>query len=97
MKKCKICGKASPTAYCSKRCYAESQRIRYRKMHPAYENFYVFYDRNDFVKFFGTCEQLLEDGTFPTRNAFHSAVSKIKKGLYGNTKVYVLKCKKEWE
>lgn len=95
MNKCKICGKSTTTTYCSRFCYLESQRMRYRELHPAYENFYVFYDRNDFVKYFGTMDQLIGDGIFPTKNAFRSAVSKIKKGLYGNTKVYILKCKKE--
>jgi hypothetical protein len=68
--------------------------MRYRKLHPAYENFYVFYDQNDFVKYFGTAEELIAMGIFPTKNAVHSAVCKIKKGEYGNG-VYVLKCKKE--
>ena len=99
--KCKICGNPCRSKYCSDECRKEQARIqsrnKYRKNHTVCESFYVFYDRDDFVKFFGTREQLIEDGTFPNRNAFYSAVSKIKKGIYGNTKVHIFKFKKERE
>ena len=40
--------------------------------------FYVFYDKNDFVTCFGTAQQLVEDGFFPTKNSVKSRASKIK-------------------
>lgn len=43
-------------------------------------NFYVFYDKNDFVECFGTAEQLVRDGYFPTRNSVSARVSKIRAG-----------------
>ena len=52
-------------------------------------NFYVFYDKNDFVKCFGTAEQLVKDGYFPTKNSVSVRVSKIKAGKI-NRKVVVL-------
>lgn len=93
--KCKICGNPCKSKYCSKECIKERQRLEYRKKHPAYENFYVFYDKNECVKYCGTVEQLVADGTFPTKNALFSAISKINCGKYVNVSVFILRCEKE--
>lgn len=93
MNKCVICGAACRNKYCSEKCFKEARKNKYREKHPAYENFYVFYDKNDFVKFFGTAEELVADGVFCTKNAVKSRASKIKAGKSpGN--VVVLKCLK---
>ena len=89
--KCKICGAPCKSKYCSDECVKESIRRKYREKHPAYESFYVFYDKNDFVKCFGTAEQLVSDGRFSSVNAVHSIVSKIKARKVSG-KVLVLKC-----
>lgn len=44
------------------------------------KKFYVFYDKNDFVICFGTCEDLVKDGYFPTKAAVLSRASKIRAG-----------------
>lgn len=47
--------------------------------------FYVFYDKNDFVVCFGTCEDLVRDGYFPTKKAVQCRASKIRAGkIKGN-------------
>lgn len=92
--KCLICGKPCRSKYCSKECVAESRRRKYRENHPACENFYVFYDKNDFVRFFGTAEQLVKDGIFKNKNAVSSRASKIKSGAITSGNVVVLRCEK---
>lgn len=44
------------------------------------KRFYVFYDKDDFVKCFGTTEDLVKDGYFPTKKSVQSKASKIKAG-----------------
>ena len=94
---CKICGAPCKCKYCSEECAKEANRInnrnKYHKKNSAYERFYVFYDKNDFVRYFGTARQLVEDGDFPTVNAVHSRVSKLKAGKLPG-KVLVLNCEK---
>lgn len=43
--------------------------------------FYVFYDKNDFVKCFGTADDLVKDGTFKSRNYVKELAYKIKKNI----------------
>lgn len=43
------------------------------------KRFYVFYDKDDFVRCFGTAEQLVEDGHFKSELCVRSSASKIKK------------------
>lgn len=94
--KCKICGGPCKSKYCSVACRKKATNIarreKYRENHPTFENFYVFYDKNDFVRYFGTAQQLVSDGIFPTVNSVHSRVSKIKAGTIVNGSVTVLKC-----
>ena len=92
--KCLICGAACASKYCSKECISEARRRKYRENHPAYESFYVFYDKNDFVKCFGTAKQLVEDGMFSTENSVRSRASKIKSGATLSGNVVILKCEK---
>ena len=50
--------------------------------------FYVFYDKNDFVKCCGTADELVKGGFFNNRLSVMSAASKIKAGkLKGNVVV----------
>lgn len=44
------------------------------------ETFYVFYDKNDFVKYCGTARQLVADGRFKTEDSVYQYVSHIKAG-----------------
>ena len=53
------------------------------------QKFYVFYDKNDNVRFCGTAKQLVEERIFPSFNCLYSAVSHINSR--GNGKVYILK------
>lgn len=48
--------------------------------HRTTKRFYVFYDKNDFVKCFGTAEELVADGYFSSKNAVQCRGSKIKSG-----------------
>lgn len=58
------------------------------------KRFYVFYDKNDFVKYFGTADDLVKDGYFPTKKAVQSRASKVKSGrLRGKVVVLPLKDK----
>lgn len=91
--KCKICGAPCKSKYCSEECFKANRKQKYREKHPAYDKFYVFYDKNDFVRYFGTAKDLVSDGDFPTVNAVHSRVSKIKAGTLPG-KVLVLNCEK---
>jgi hypothetical protein len=50
-------------------------------------NFYVFYDKNDFVTAFGTAEQLVADGTFSCIEYVHQKACRIKKGMFEGTVV----------
>ena len=43
------------------------------------KRFYVFYDKDDFVRCFGTAEQLVADGHFKSKNTVREVASKIKK------------------
>ena len=95
-KQCVICGAPCKNKYCSEECGKEavrrSRRQAYRKQHPATENFYVFYDKDDFVECCGTEEQLVADKIFPSISAIRSRASKHKAGKYkGN--VLILKCR----
>ncbi len=91
MKECIICGSPCHSKYCSQECYLKNERRKYSQKHPKYEKFYVFYDKNDFVRYCGTSEQLVEDGTFSSENAVATKVSRIKSGeLSGN--VFILNC-----
>lgn len=85
--KCKICGAPCKSKYCSKKCVLTASRIKYREKHPKKEKFYVFYDKKDFVKHFGTAEQLVEDGSFPTRSAVYTLANKIRKGIVSGSVV----------
>lgn len=40
--------------------------------------FYVFYDKDDFVKCFGTADDLFRDGTFKSKNYAKESAHKIK-------------------
>ena len=95
MKKCIICGAPCKSKYCSEECAREgsrrTKRKKYREKHPATEKFYVFYDKKDFVRYFGTAEQLVSDGSFSSKNAVFSLASKIKSGEVGGG-VLVLNC-----
>ena len=42
------------------------------------KRFYVFYDKDDFVRGFGTAEQLVEDGFFKKTSTVREVASKIK-------------------
>lgn len=96
MNNCKICGAPCKKKYCSEVCVKEAlrrnRRKRYRDKNPEVEVFYVFYDKNDFVKYFGTAEQLVADGIFPTVNAVRSRASKLKSGAIVGGSVTILKC-----
>lgn len=52
--------------------------------------FYVIYDRNDFVKYFGTAQDLVNDGAFANQNSVRSLVSHIRNGRVPG-KVVILK------
>lgn len=94
---CLICGAPCRSKYCkehAKEGYNKRRVEKYRENHIAVENFYVFYDKDDFVRYFGTAEQLVKDGTFPTENAVRSRASKIKSGTIINGNVVILKCEK---
>lgn len=92
---CKICGAPCRNKYC-KDCanigYRKRSIEKYKETHKPTENFYVFYDKNDFVRYFGTAEQLVKDGIFPTENAVRSRASKIKSGTIASGNVVILKC-----
>lgn len=98
MNNCKICGAPCKRKYCSDECAKESlrrsRRKKYRDKHPATELFYVFYDKQDFVRYCGTAKQLVEDGVFPTENAVRSRASKLKSGAIIGGSVTILKCLK---
>ena len=53
------------------------------------QKFYVFYDKNDNVRFCGTAKQLVEERFFKTLSCFYSSVSYINSRNVG--KVYILK------
>ena len=53
------------------------------------QKFYVFYDKNDNVRFCGTAKQLVEERIFKTLSCFYSSVSYINSRNVG--KVYILK------
>lgn len=96
MKKCVICGEHCKSKYCSEECAKEGlrrgRRRAYREQHPATENFYVFYDKDDFVECCGTEAQLISDKTFSSVSAIRSRASRLKAGIYkGN--VLILKCR----
>lgn len=44
------------------------------------KKFYVFYDSFDFVKFFGTAEELVKKGYFKSAKNVRERASKIKNG-----------------
>ena len=95
MKNFKICGTPCKSKYCSEKCAKkavnEQRRKKYRKTHPQYENFYVFYDKDDFVECCGTEEQLITDKFFASVSAIRCRASRLRSGIYkGN--VLVLKC-----
>lgn len=43
--------------------------------------FYVFYDKDDFVKCFGTSENLVKQGVFKSRRYVGELASKIKRNI----------------
>lgn len=52
----------------------------------------MFYDKNDFVKCYGTAEQIVKEGFFKNRATVMSAANKIKAGkLKGNVVVLPLR------
>ena len=55
------------------------------------KRFYVFYDKDDFVRCFGTAEQLVEDGFFKKTSTVRETASKIKRNIYkGNVVILPL-------
>ena len=76
--KCKICGEPCRSKYCSPKCCQEARRLQYREKHPKKENFYVFYDKDDFVKCCGTAKELVAQGTFKNERYVTEIASKIK-------------------
>lgn len=62
--------------------------------HRKNERFYVFYDENDFVKYFGTAKELVRMGYFKTTNSVNEAASKIRKKI---TKGFVVTMTSEGE
>lgn len=54
------------------------------------ETFYVFYDKNDFVKCCGTARQLVADGRFKSIATVQQIASHIRAGRYGNANVVML-------
>ncbi len=99
--KCKICGKLCRIKYCADCREEQYKKLRdgYAKLgperkklrEPTNEKFYVFYDKNDFVRYFGTAKQLVGDGISPTIKAVHVLASKINAGKI-NGKVLILRC-----
>ena len=51
------------------------------------QKFYVFYDKDDNVRYCGTAQQLVEDGYYANINSFHSSVSHIQQSKTGGTVV----------
>lgn len=51
----------------------------------SFEKFYVFYDRNDFVRFCGTAKDLVSGGYFKSINAVHATVAHINQGARTGT------------
>lgn len=95
-KKCVICGEPCERKYCSEKCSIVARKQRYRAKHPKEEKFYVFYDKDDFVKFWGTRDELIEQGEFTNRKHFSETVSKIKRNvLKGNVVILPLIDKNE--
>lgn len=43
--------------------------------------FFVFYDRNDFVKCCGTARQLVDEGWYASINSVHTTANKIRSGI----------------
>ena len=43
--------------------------------------FYVFYDKNDFVKCFGTAKELVSDGEFKTEEIVRQMALKVKRKM----------------
>lgn len=77
--KCKICGASCRSKYCSEECCKVARKQQYREAHPLNRKFYVFYDKNDFVKYFGTAKELVELGYFKKEKYVGDLVSKIKR------------------
>lgn len=79
--KCKICGAPCRSKYCSEECIKVARKQQYRAAHPNGRNlkFYVFYDKNDFVKYFGTAKELVELGFFKNEKHVGDLASKIKR------------------
>ncbi len=85
---CKICGAPCKSKYCSRECANAMKRRKYQEIHPPQEKpFFVFYDKNDFVRFCGTAEQLVNDGRFNRTNSVSSLASKINTGKIAGTVV----------
>ena len=53
------------------------------------QKFYVFYDKNDNVKYCGTAQQLVDEGLYSSISSFHASVSHIKRCKV--SRVYILK------
>lgn len=88
MKRCLICGNPCRSKVCSYECEKERKRRLYRETHPVKEKpFFVFYDKNDFVRFCGTAEQLVNDGIFNRTNSVSSLACKINSGKVAGTVV----------
>lgn len=84
---CKICGAACRFKYCKEHEKLGQKVSRLKKCKETYKEyskrlktFYVFYNTDDSVRCFGTAEQLVADGAFPTEAAVRSLASKIKAG-----------------
>lgn len=89
--KCIVCGKPCRNKYCSKECQIILQKQKYREKHPYNRKFYVFYDKNDFVKCCGTAKELVEQGAFRNERYVTEVVAKIKrKMLKGNVVILPL-------
>ena len=51
------------------------------------QKFLVFYDKNDFVRCFGTAKELVEEGWYTSVGVVWSTVNKIKNGKVKGTVV----------
>lgn len=58
----------------------------------AYEKqkFYVFYDKQDQVRYCGTAQQLVDEGRYSSLSSFYSSVKQIQQSRSGGTVVILL-------